>query len=404
MEANKKWDLAALASIPLIMTLGGSMLIPILPTIEKELNITKFQSSLIITVHSFASILLVPVAGYLSDKLGRKKIIVPSLIITSIGGIISGLAAWLMPKSFWIIIAGRLIQGIGASGAFPVVIPTVGDMFKEDADVSKGLGIIETSNTFGKVVSPILGAALAAILWFIPFFAISFFAIISVFLVAFLVKTPNEKDKEENDNFRVFVKKTKDILKKEGRWLSGIFSGGFITTFILFGLLFFFSSVLEDTHGIKGIPRGLIVAIPLLTLCSTSFIIGKIIGKEKYLMKWIIVFGNILAITSLIALNLWNNLIYLTTVLSFATIGIGAILPCLDALVTEGIEKLHRGTITALYSSMRLLGVALGPPIAALLIKSGTMAVFYSFAGANAVAIILTLLLIKPKKPYPKPT
>lgn len=218
------------------------------------------------------------------------------------------------------------------------------------------------------------------------------------------MKTPNEKDKEENDNFRVFVKKTKDILKKEGRWLSGIFSGGFITTFILFGLLFFFSSVLEDTHGIKGIPRGLIVAIPLLTLCSTSFIIGKIIGKEKYLMKWIIVFGNILAITSLIALNLWNNLIYLTTVLSFATIGIGAILPCLDALVTEGIEKLHRGTITALYSSMRLLGVALGPPIAALLIKSGTMAVFYSFAGANAVAIILTLLLIKPKKPYPKPT
>ena len=36
MEANKKWDLAALASIPLIMTLGGSMLIPILPTIEKN--------------------------------------------------------------------------------------------------------------------------------------------------------------------------------------------------------------------------------------------------------------------------------------------------------------------------------------------------------------------------------
>ncbi|HHX18572.1 MAG TPA: MFS transporter [Clostridium sp.] len=403
MESNKKWDLAALASIPLIMTLGGSMLIPILPTIEKELNITKFQSSLIITIHSIASILLVPVAGYLSDKLGRKKIIIPSLIITSIGGIISGLAAWLITNSFWIIVVGRLIQGIGASGAFPVVIPTVGDMFKEDADVSKGLGIIETSNTFGKVVSPILGAALAALLWFIPFFAISFFAIISVFLVAFLVKTPNKKDDEKKDNFKVFVKKTKDILKKEGRWLSGIFLGGFITTFILFGLLFFFSSVLEDTHGIEGIPRGLIVAIPLLVLSSTSFIIGKIIGKEKYLMKWIIVFGNMLAIISLIVLNFGNNLVFLTTVLSFVGIGIGAILPCLDALVTEGVEKPHRGTITALYSSMRLLGVAIGPPMAALLIKSGTMAVFYSFAGAGTMAIILTLLLIKPKKAYPKP-
>lgn len=402
MEANKKWDLAALASIPLIMTLGGSMLIPILPTIEQKLNITKFQSSLIITIYSFASILLVPVAGYLSDKFGRKKIIIPSLIITSVGGIISGLAAWLIPNPFWIIIVGRLIQGIGASGAFPVVIPTVGDMFKEEADVSKGLGIIETSNTFGKVISPILGAALAAFLWFTPFFAISFFAIISIFLVAFLVKTPKDED-EAKDKFKVFIKKTKDILKREGRWLSGVFFAGFLTTFILFGLLFFFSSVLEDTHGIEGIPRGLIIAIPLLVLCITSFVIGKIIGEKKPLMKWIIVFGNTLAIISLIVLNFWDNLVFLTTVLSFAGIGMGAILPCLDALVTAGIEKLHRGTITALYSSMRLLGVAIGPPVAALLIKSGTMAVFYSFAGAGAVSIILTLLLIKPQNNHPEP-
>ncbi|MDQ2086859.1 MFS transporter [Herbivorax sp. ANBcel31] len=403
MEANKKWDLTALASIPLIMTLGGSMLIPILPTIEKEINITKFQSSLILTIYSFASILLVPVAGYLSDKLGRKKIIIPSLIITGIGGIVSGLAAWLIPNPFWVIIIGRLIQGIGASGAFPVVIPTVGDMFKEETDVSKGLGIIETSNTFGKVVSPILGAALAALLWFIPFFAISFFAIISILLVIFLVKTPSKEEEEKKDNFKVFVKKIKDLLKKEGRWLSGIFIGGLITTFILFGLLFFFSSILEDNHGIEGIPRGLIVAVPLLTLCITSFVIGKIIGKKKFLMKWIIVAGNTLTIASLIILSFWDNLVFLTTILSFAGIGIGAILPCLDALVTEGVEKLHRGTITALYSSMRLLGVAIGPPIAALLLKSGTMAVFYTLAGAGLAAIILTLLLIRPKKNHPKP-
>lgn len=402
MEANKKWDLAALASIPLIMTLGGSMLIPILPTIEEKLNITKFQSSLILTIYSFASILLVPVAGYLSDKFGRKKIIIPSLIITSIGGVISGLAAWLIPNPFWMIIVGRLIQGIGASGAFPVVIPTVGDMFKEESDVSKGLGIIETSNTFGKVISPILGAALAAFLWFTPFFAISFFAIMAIILVTFLVKVPKEED-EAKDKFKVFIKKIKDILKKEGRWLSGVFFGGFITTFILFGLLFFFSSSLEDTHGIKDIPRGLIVAIPLLILSITSFVVGKIIGKEKNLMKWVVVSGNTLAIVSLIVLSFWDNLVFSTIIISFVGIGIGAVLPCLDALVTGGIEKPHRGTITALYSGMRLLGVAIGPPVAALLVKSGTMMVFYSFAGAGTVAIILTLLLVKPKEGHLEP-
>ena len=211
----------------------------------------------------------------------------PSLIITSIGGIISGLAAWLMPKSFWIIIAGRLIQGIGASGAFPVVIPTVGDMFKEDADVSKGLGIIETSNTFGKVVSPILGAALAAILWFIPFFAISFFAIISVFLVAFLVKTPNEKDKEENDNFRVFVKKTKDILKKKDAGFQ-VFFRRFYNYLILLGFYSFFFSFRRTSHGIKVFHGVLLLPFPFNPLFHL-FYHWKIIGKEKYLMKWIIV-------------------------------------------------------------------------------------------------------------------
>ncbi|TYQ16200.1 UNVERIFIED_CONTAM: ACDE family multidrug resistance protein [Acetivibrio alkalicellulosi] len=397
MEANKKWDLAALASIPLIMTLGGSMLIPVLPTIEKEIGITKFQSSLILTIYSIASILLVPVAGYLSDKYGRKKIIIPSLIITSSGGIISGLSAWLIPNPFWMIIVGRLVQGIGASGAFPVVIPTVGDMFKEEADVSKGLGIIETSNTFGKVVSPILGAVLASLLWFMPFFAISFFAVISIFLVLILVKTPKKQDNDKKENFKVFVKKVKDIFKKEGRWLSGIFIDGLISTFVLFGFLFFFSSLLEDKHGIEGVTRGLIIAVPLLALCITSYTTGKIIGKKKPLMKWIIVGGNALAVISLIIMSLWDNLIFLTTTLSFAGIGIGATLPCLDALITEGVEKLHRGTITAMYSSARLLGVALGPPIVALLLKSSTNTVFYTLAAVSLVAIILTILLIRPK-------
>ncbi|HEX6922762.1 MAG TPA: MFS transporter, partial [Bacillales bacterium] len=45
MEEKKKWDLISIASIPLVMTLGNSMLIPVLPTIEKELEISSLQSS-----------------------------------------------------------------------------------------------------------------------------------------------------------------------------------------------------------------------------------------------------------------------------------------------------------------------------------------------------------------------
>lgn len=73
MESRKKMDLLALASVPLIMTLGNSMLIPVLPVIEKQLKISSMQVSMIITVYSIFAIFLIPIAGYLSDRFGRKK-------------------------------------------------------------------------------------------------------------------------------------------------------------------------------------------------------------------------------------------------------------------------------------------------------------------------------------------
>ena len=92
--SNQKWAIISMSSIPLVMTLGNSMLIPVLPSMEKKLSISSFQTSMIITVYSIVAIFLIPVAGYLSDHIGRKKVIIPSLIIAGIGGIISGWAAW----------------------------------------------------------------------------------------------------------------------------------------------------------------------------------------------------------------------------------------------------------------------------------------------------------------------
>ena len=93
---KKRWAIISLASIPLIMTLGNSMLIPILPLMEKNLDITTVQSSYIITLYSIVAIVLIPIAGYLSDRFGRKIVILPSLIIAGIGGLVSGWAAWKM--------------------------------------------------------------------------------------------------------------------------------------------------------------------------------------------------------------------------------------------------------------------------------------------------------------------
>ncbi|GGE61138.1 MFS transporter [Priestia taiwanensis] len=394
MEKKQKWALWALSSVPLVMTLGNSMLIPILPVIERQLNISHFQVSLIITVYSISAILLIPIAGYLSDRWGRKKVIIPSLIITAIGGIITGWASWKLANPYMWILIGRVIQGIGAAGAMPVVIPCVGDMFKDDDEVSKGLGLIETSNTLGKVLSPILGSALAMIIWFMPFLFIPVLCAAAIILILMLVKPPTSK--QEKVPVKEFISVIKEILHENGRWLYTIFLIGAIIMFILFGMLFYLSNVLEDRYHINGITKGFVLAIPLLALSITSYITGKKIGDNQKAMKWCICIGLVMLGGSLLIPLFSKSLYILIATFVIGGIGIGAALPSLDAFVTEGIDKKHRGTVTSLYSSMRFIGVAAGPPIFSLLIKGTDNIIFYVSIALSFIGAFLTLRFIKP--------
>lgn len=81
-----------------------------------------------------------------------------------------------------------------------------------------------------------------------------------------------------------------------------------------------------------------------------------------------------------------------------AGIGIGASLPPLDALITESIEKEERGTITSIYSSMRFIGVAAGPPIIAILMKNSVKTIFILLTALSIAAALATFIAIKPDK------
>jgi ACDE family multidrug resistance protein len=396
---NKKWDLVALASIPLIMTLGNSMLIPILPQISKVLGISSFKVSMLITVYAVVAILLIPIAGYLSDRYGRKKIIIPSLIIAALGGAVSAVAAWMLSgtTAYYVILAGRFLQGIGAAGAFPIVIPLVGDMFKGEEEVSKSLGIIETSNTFGKVISPILGALLGSFIWFLPFTAIPILCLISLVLVIFLVKTPKMSSNNNKQSLREFLKTTKQVLHEKGRWLYAIFAIGGIAMFGVFGVLFYLSETLESTYKLQGVVKGLVLAIPLALLCLASYLAGKFTGKNKAAKKWTGFAGMTLLTASLIVTGFSSQIYFVVGMMTLGGIGIGMVLPCMDTLLTEGVEKEQRGTITSLYSSMRFIGVSLGPPVVSLLLGANHWVMFGTLAAVAAVGGLLTLFAVKPE-------
>ncbi|WP_141432715.1 MFS transporter [Bacillus sp. 03113] len=395
MEAKQGTiSMVAISLIPLVMVLGNSMLVPVLPTMKSKLDLSQFQVSLFITMFSLAAGLIIPIVGYLSDRFGRKWIIIVSLVIYGVGGIISGLAAWLMENSYLIIIIGRVIQGIGAAGTSPIAMALIGDIYS-GAEESKALGINESSNGIGKIISPIVGSIIALITWYAVFFTFPILCFATAVFIWFGVK---EKKKMEGKPLPEYLSALKKIFKQQGKWLIPSFFVGAVGLFILFGILFYLSNVFEETFKIDGIIKGSILAIPLLGMVVTAYITGAKIKQNKPLIQRIMVIGLVLLTVAMFTVSFFQKLYFLISLITLGSIGTGLLLPCLNTLITGSVEKAERGMITSLYGSVRFLGVAFGPPLFSWLMKISHKTVFFSMAGLSLLTLLIAIFFIKPGK------
>ncbi|MEC0174514.1 MFS transporter [Paenibacillus favisporus] len=393
--------IAAIGSVPFIMTFGNSMLIPILPQMESKLHISSFQTSLTITVFSLVAAFFIPILGYLSDRYSRKVVIVPALILYGIGGLLAGFAAALFPKPFLWIMVGRTLQGIGAAGTAPIAMALTGDLFKGSQE-SKVLGLVEASNGFGKVISPILGSLVALIVWYSVFFTFPAVVIISITLTWLLIK--EKKKEKEPMPFKKYIHGLGSVFKHEGRWLIPANLAGATCLFALFGILFYLSDMLEKEHNIMGAGKGLVLAIPLLVMCTTSYVTGSQIGENKKLMKRLIVIGFTLMTIAYVLLAFIGHLTLFISVLAVSSLGTGLILPCINSFITRAVGKERRGFVTSLYGSVRFFGVAVGPPLFGWMMGWSRPGMFLSIAGLTFVIGLLALFLIRVDSGEGKPS
>ncbi len=393
--------LMVLSTVPFIMVLGNSMLIPVLPKMMKVMHLTLFQVGLLITVFSIPAGIIIPFAGALSDRIGRRVIMVPALAVYGVAGLGAGASAWFIPHPYAWIIGFRILQGIGAGGTYQLAMAVVGDMFQSGRRAG-ALGTLEAANGLGKVVSPIAGSALALIIWFAPFFVYGLLSFPIAAAVWFFIKEPRTGKKQEG--LAQYWKGIKNTFATKTSSIGSTFLGGTVVLFILFGVLSYLADVLEKDFGYGEFTRGMLIAVPVLASAIMSYISGTML--QKRLAQWArpIVAGGMIVIALAMAIEpfvITTSPFWAIAVLVFQGIGTGSVLPSINTLVTSATSSKERGVVTSLYGSVRFFGVAMGPPIFAMAMMH-RYSVFWGAALLAAATGIISWFFINEKQMLPE--
>jgi len=368
------------------MVFGNSMLIPVFPQIQQALNISFFQVGLLITYYSIAASIFIPVFGFVSDHIKRKIVIIAAVSLYGLGGGIIGLLSFFREGDgiFSLILASRIIQGIGAAGMSPIVLALVGDLFSSE-ERPKALGLIEASNIFGKVISPVFGSLLALLVWFAPFFVYPLLALPVIIAMLFLIDEPDNKKKTP---FKKYFSDLKNIFTQRGKFLWISFLSAWASFLILFGVLAFLSDILETRYGIKGVLKGAVIAIPVSAWTISSFLSGFHLQKKTQHLKYFVMTGLLLLGVTSVFITFSQNIYFMLASVFLMGFGGGLVIPPLTVLVTNCAPIEERGGIVSLYGSIRFFGVAVGPPLFSFLADFNNKIPFWS-SGALAVGLLI---------------
>src|SRR5438270_2860281 len=162
---------------------GFGIVLPILPIYARRFHATSLQAALLLTAFSGAAFLFSPVWGWLSDRVGRRPVLLVSLAGTAVGSLLTGLAGGL-PLLF----VGRLVDG--ASGASVAVAQAAATDLAEPAERSRLFGLLGAAFGIGFVAGPAIGSLGALGGPRVPFFLAAGLAVANTTVAWFRLPEP----------------------------------------------------------------------------------------------------------------------------------------------------------------------------------------------------------------------
>ena len=185
---NIFWDinLQIIFSITLMAVLGVASITPAFPKMVKELNLSSGQIGLLITIFTLPGVIMTPILGVLADHWGRKRILIPSMMVFGVAG-----GACAFARDMNLLLGLRFLQGAAAASLGSLSVTLIGDLYSGKTR-AKAMGYNASVLSIGTACYPAIGGALAMMGWYYPF-ALPFLAIPIGIFVLFSLKNPTEK-------------------------------------------------------------------------------------------------------------------------------------------------------------------------------------------------------------------
>jgi MFS family permease len=332
----------------LMGVMGVSLISPVLPELRDAFAVSDAQVGLVITAFSLPGIFLTPFIGLAADRIGRKRVLVPLLVLFGLSG-----AAIAFTTDFLVVLGLRALQGIGATALVMLAVTLIGDIY-EGAQLTALIGVNGSMIGVGAAFFPLVGGTLAEIAWNVPFLVYGVGVLVGLIAVVVVQEPARDEAADVRTYFgrMVAISQVPKALAIFGALLAAVFLfyGALITALPL---------LLSDEFGLSPGTIGPILAVISVTEATIASQYGRVAqirtGPELVALGFV-AYGSgflLLWITSSIE-------VIVVALLAFG-VGFGVIFPSIDATLITDISEDLRAGVMGMRTSMLRFGQTLGP-------------------------------------------
>ena len=369
--------LGLLFTVLFLVMIGFSILFPVEPYYIQMFGATSATMGWLTASFSLAQFVFSPLWGRLSDRIGRR----PVMMIGLLGYAVS-MTLFALARSIPHLFFARSLAGILSSATLPTAMAVISDTTSED-ERAKGMGLLGAAFGLGAIFGPFVGGVLGDVGIRLPFFVTAALSLVTLLLVWWMLP---ESLRPENRKASAEPISRLQAFQPDTSWLYAV---AFLTTFSLAGLETAFPFFAYDRLGSTTRSVGYIFAVMGI---AGAIVQGGLIGpiRKRIGEERMIPLGLLISAVALVMIALSHHAVAGAAALSLFAAGNGLIRPANVSLITRR-TKVGHGLAVGVYDSMDALGRVLGP------IAGGTLYVLRDslpFLGAAAVTLLACLLFM----------